>query len=134
MHSGVQNIKEWIHMDKRQTREYLLKQAEASNREVAVTSTVFPDAKLILRELTAKEAIDLSQSCRRPDGTINESALVGKVLIACLRIAETKELVFEPSDRETLLNGGISVWQPIAQQAMELCGLDNNALEDAKKK
>ena len=115
-------------------RAYFLKNIPKP-KTIAVDAdhVLFPEAEIVLKELDGITAYSISESCLRPDGTMNQKAFNAKVLIASLCNAVNGEQLLQEADRDELMSGGMSFLQPLAMQAIALSGLDNEAIELAKK-
>ena len=115
-------------------REYVLKNLPKPKTEpVDPEHAIFPEGNLQLVELSANDALDIVGSATRPDGSVNVKAMTANILMACLKNADTGNAFLQSGDRDSLLAPGMSFIQPLAMQAMELCGLGANAVTDAKK-
>lgn len=101
-------------------------------KEQPVTVEAWPDASLIIRELSAADASAIVDAATAADGKTNQTALVASVVIATLRNAEDKSLIFQATDRDALLATGLGPIMEVAQASIKLSGLDSAAGQDAK--
>lgn len=123
-----------MQMNDTDLRAYVLANLPRPKCEAVDTDhAIFPEANLQLVEMSANEALDIVAGATRPDGTVNLKAMTANVLMACLKNADTGNSFLQPGDRDALLSPGMSFIQPLALQAMALCGLSATSVEDAKK-
>lgn len=114
-------------------------------QEQAVTNNaVWPGANLIVRELSGKAGSDLVASCTDSKGKVDQTSLIAGVILETLRNADdpNKALVFgmddgtdapNPAYKDSLLSIGLGKVMSIAQQSINLSGLDAAAkVEDSK--
>lgn len=121
-------------MDDTTLRQYVLAHLpKPKTQPIDTDHTLFPDANLMLKEMSAGDALDIVGGATRPDGSVNIKAMTASVLMACLCNADTGNAILDMGSRDELLAGGMSFVQPLAMQAMELCGLNDMAIGDAKK-
>jgi hypothetical protein len=101
-------------------------------KEQGVTIAEWPDTSLIIRELSAADASAIVDGATGADGKTNQTALIASVVIATLRNAEDKSLIFAPTDRDALLATGLGPIMEVAQASIALSGLNAAAGTEAK--
>lgn len=112
-------------------------------REETVTIPGWDGANLLIRELNGKAGADLIAACTDANGKIQQDALVAGIILATLRNADdpNKALVFgyddrdepNPAYRDSLMATGLGRIMECAKRSIKLSGLDETALDNAKK-
>ena len=86
------------------------------------------DEPILVRELTGKQSREFEEMIAR-----RAPAPLGFLLQLSIIDPTTKELVFEPADREALEALGISALKPVVAIAQELNGISDADIEKAKE-
>lgn len=88
---------------------------------------------LAIRELSAKDAVQSEKLSLGRDGKTDDAEMLGAMIVRSLVLRETKERIFQDNDMDAVASLGLSVLTPIATQIKEVSGIDQVAVESAKK-
>lgn len=91
------------------------------------------DVTLEVRGMTGKQRARLLQSSMKKDGSPDLEKMYPALVILCTYDPETGERVFEDADRDGIGDKSGRAQEIIAQAAMRLSGLTEDALKDATK-
>ena len=88
---------------------------------------------VLVKSMTARDRSRLLASAISNNGQVNFDEVLPDVVILCTYDPETGERVFSPNDREALLSKSASAIETIATVALQLSGLDDNAVDEMGK-
>jgi hypothetical protein len=101
--------------------------AELHNESVDVPGW---NVKIEVRARTVKQQYDLLEKARKPDGEIDGMLLAVETILACSFDPDTGEKVFDPADRDTLLNADASAFNVLLAASNRAAGLED--IEDVE--
>jgi hypothetical protein len=88
------------------------------------------DVELLIKALTGAERNKILNAAVNKDGKADMDKMYPDLIIAACYDPETGERVFEPTDREMLLNKSSSAIERIAQKVIQLSGMDGLASKE----
>lgn len=101
--------------------------------ELSIPGVPELDGQLGLLELTAAATMQVDKLSKNEDGESEESLQLAGMVAQSLVMRETKERIFSDNDIEAVSGFGLSVLVPLSQRIKAMSGLDEDALELAKK-
>lgn len=91
------------------------------------------DGLLGLIELPANESLQAEKLATDANGEQDQSIILAGQVVKALVMRDTKERVFPDTDIQGVAGFGLSVLIPLNNRIKALSGLDDSALETAKK-
>jgi hypothetical protein len=88
---------------------------------------------LLVKSMTARDRAKMISGGVTEAGTFQLEDVLPDLVIACSHDPETGERVFEESDRDALMSKSAAPIEQIAEVAMRLSGLSNEAVDEAGK-
>lgn len=82
------------------------------------------DVKIEVRARTVKQQYDLLKKTRNAAGDLDEMMLAVETIMACSYDPDTGEQVFDPADRDMLLDSDSGPFQLLLQAATTAAGLN----------
>lgn len=76
----------------------------ASIKKMLFTSSHWPDFTVEVRSVTGAKKMQVAAACRDDDGTIDTAKLVPAMIVESVYDPTTGEQVYQPADREALMN------------------------------
>lgn len=98
--------------------------------ERVITVKEWGNAKVLVSSLTAGEGGALFAKAKKDrHGNMNSQDLAVRLVIAAAKDLETKQKIFGDADLATLSGKSLGAVQQLAQEIMEMSGMDSGALE-----
>lgn len=111
-------------------REKILNAKDIKSEKVKIPEW---DVTVEVRGLTGKQRARLLQDAIGEDGKPDLERIYPELVILSTYDPETGEQVFQPADRDALIEKSGAALEKIAQVAMRLSGLQPDALKEAEK-
>lgn len=117
---------------KRALRDLILQATDIEEKVIVVKD--WGNAKILIRSLTAGEGGSLFAKARKDsEGNMDSQDLAMRLIIFACRHPETKKRLFGDLDLEALSGKSLRAVQGVAQEIMQMSGMDSGALETAEK-
>jgi len=84
------------------------------------------DVKIEMRALTVKQQYTILDRVRKPDGEIDGMALAIETILACSYEPGTEVLVFDPADKDTLMDADAGAFQVVLAAANRAAGFESD--------
>ena len=102
-------------------RDNILK-AEIESEVVSIPEW---DVKIEVRQRTVKQQYDILDKVRNPQGEIDGLGLAIETIMACSYDPDTGEPVFDPADKDALLNVESSAFQTLLAATNKAAGFES---------
>ena len=83
------------------------------------------DVKIEVRQRTVKQQYDILDKVRNPQGEIDGLGLAVETIMACSYDPDTGEPVFDPADKDALMNVESSAFQVLLAATNKAAGFDS---------
>jgi hypothetical protein len=83
------------------------------------------DVKIEVRARTVKQQYELLDKSRKANGDIDGMMLAVETILACSYDPDTGEKVFDPADRDTLLNSDSAAFNVLLSASNRAAGLED---------
>ncbi len=104
--------------------------------EVGSEIVLIPEwgVKIEVRQRTVKQQYDILDKVRKPNGDIDGLLLAVETILVCCYEPDTGELVFDPADRDSLLNLESSGFQTLLAATNKASGFESGEEAEARLK
>jgi hypothetical protein len=87
---------------------------------------------LIIQDIPANVGDDITEMCKKADGTMDDKKFMATIIIKTLRNKEDNSFIFTDADQDFLQTSALSTFMKISNLAIDTCGLNTNAVPAAK--